>query len=204
MLLSLLCFISQPPTKLTWLVNGEPAESKWLVKKVAGPKRSDGLESGYASLSFYSKRDHYHNGLLKLRCLSIIVQTYNVHSEEVVIGDNSKYQHSPQLGRRLPDGRPLLSSYWYSFLSCPVAESVAKGVPIITGMKSTGYRVGDYVNLTCTSRAKTPPKLSFIVNDLEVRTTLAGHTREQNHLNWYKWVVLIRRWGELSTFGLPT
>lgn len=111
MWLSLLCFISQPPTKLTWLVNGEPAESKWLVKKVAGPKRSDGLESGYASLSFYSKRDHYHNGLLKLRCLSIIVQTYNVHSEEVVIGDNSKYQHSPQLGRRLPDGRPLLSSY---------------------------------------------------------------------------------------------
>lgn len=45
---------------------------------------------------------------------------------------------------------------------------MSKDVPIITGIKSTGYRVGDILNLTCISRAKTAPKLSFIVNDMPV------------------------------------
>ncbi|KAH9400697.1 hypothetical protein TYRP_002268, partial [Tyrophagus putrescentiae] len=138
---------SRPPTKLSWLINDEPALTSnsgrggggGPVKLIAGPRRSDGLESSRADLQFYSERAHYRNGLLKLHCLSSIVQPYNVNSEEVVIGENAKYTNSPQLAR-----------------TCP----------IITGIKSTGYRVGDILNLTCISRAKTAPKLSFIVNDL--------------------------------------
>ena len=51
---------------------------------------------------------------------------------------------------------------------------MANDVPFITGVESNGYRVGDYVNLTCISRAKTAPKLSFIVNDLEVCRGVLG------------------------------
>lgn len=69
------------------------------MRTIAGPRRSDGLEGNRADLLFYSERAHYRNGLLKLQCLSSIVQPYNVNSEEVVIGENAKYTNSPQLGK---------------------------------------------------------------------------------------------------------
>ena len=88
----------KPPARLSWLINGEAPDLK-LVKTIAGHKRSDGLESSRIDLMLHSERGHYRNGLLKLQCLSNIVQPYNVNSEEVVIGENSKYLLSPQLGK---------------------------------------------------------------------------------------------------------
>ena len=66
----------------------------------------------------------------------------------------------------------LIFSFSISLLI--VSESMSKDVPIITGIKSSGYRVGDFVNLTCISRAKTAPKLSFTVNDVEVNLNLTS------------------------------
>lgn len=85
------------------------------MKLIAGPRRSDGLESSRADLQFYSERAHYRNGLLKLHCLSSIVQPYNVNSEEVVIGENAKYTNSPQLGRML--GGVLIFNFELQFFS---------------------------------------------------------------------------------------
>ena len=56
------------------------------------------------------------------------------------------------------------------FFNETVTESLIKDIPIITGVQHhRDYRPGDIVNLTCISRAKPAPKLSFMVNDEEVR-----------------------------------
>lgn len=56
--------------------------------------------------------------------------------------------------------------------SYTVTDSMSKDIPIITGISyQRFYKPGDIVNLTCMSRAKPAPKLSFMVNDEEVCIT---------------------------------
>ena len=86
--------VSQPPAILTWYVNDELPEGRF-VKNYHFPKRADGLEQVSAQLQFYSERAHYRNGLLKLRCISNIIQGYSVTSDEVVITDSQKYATPP-------------------------------------------------------------------------------------------------------------
>lgn len=93
-------------------------------------------------LTFYPDRSHFRSGLLRLKCQSDIIQKYTVGSEEVLIEESVKFQASPTLD-----------------------------IPVISGLKPGGYRVGDIVNLTCVSRAKTAPRLSFLIDD-EVRNNI--------------------------------
>lgn len=76
----------QPPATLTWHINQEIADSRYVKSLSVLSSSSDGLIGSASQLFFYSESSHYHGGLLKITCLSDIILQYTVASEEVMIG----------------------------------------------------------------------------------------------------------------------
>ncbi|KAH9516318.1 hypothetical protein DERF_007068 [Dermatophagoides farinae] len=150
---------SRPPATLTWHINQEIADSRYVKSLSVLSSSSDGLIGSASQLFFYSESSHYHGGLLKITCLSDIILQYTVASEEVMIGganDPSSSSSSDLFNRYRNSAHQMIT------------DSMSKDIPIITGISHQRYyKPGDIVNLTCISRAKPAPKLSFMVNDEE-------------------------------------
>lgn len=85
----------QPAAKISWLINGEMINPKF-VKTIPGPKQMNGLQSTRSEISFYSERSHYRNGLLKIHCIAKIDQQYDVHTDKILIGEPTKSANGHQ------------------------------------------------------------------------------------------------------------
>nr|XP_027197488.1 uncharacterized protein LOC113791853 [Dermatophagoides pteronyssinus] len=154
---------SRPPATLTWHINHEIADSRYVKSLSVLPTSSDGLIGSASQLFFYSENSHYHGGLLKITCLSDIILHYTVASEEVIIGG----ANDPSSSSSSSSSSDLYNRYRNSPHQM-ITDSMSKDIPIITGISyQRFYKPGDIVNLTCMSRAKPAPKLSFMVNDEE-------------------------------------
>ncbi|OTF70472.1 hypothetical protein BLA29_004321 [Euroglyphus maynei] len=148
----------KPQATLTWHINHEIADSRYVKSMSVLPSSSssDGLIGSASQLFFYSENSHYHGGLLKITCLSDIILHYTVASEEVIIGGANDPSSSDSSNRYRNSPHQMIT------------DSMSKDIPIITGISyQKYYKPGDIVNLTCISRAKPAPKLSFMVNDEE-------------------------------------
>lgn len=58
---------SKPAVKLSWFINGEPADYRYLTKYKAHVTGREGLEQSTLGLSFKVKQKHFHLGDMKLK-----------------------------------------------------------------------------------------------------------------------------------------
>ncbi|CAO1348675.1 unnamed protein product [Diamesa tonsa] len=89
---------SKPAVKLSWFINGEPADYHYLTKYKAHVTGREGLEQSTLGLRFKVKQKHFHLGDMKLKCLATIDSIYWKSNEESVEGDRP--QRAPVLESR--------------------------------------------------------------------------------------------------------
>ncbi|KAF7487695.1 hypothetical protein SSS_03445 [Sarcoptes scabiei] len=150
---------SRPKSSITWYINDELAEPRYVKSDDNLEENFNGLQSSSSRLYFFAERNHFHNGMMKVSCVSDMVIQYSMASEEILIGDDLDHNHNQYHHHHHSQ---------YKNSPQTVTDSISKEMPIITGLQQNRrYRPGDIVNLTCISRAKPAPKLSFLINDEE-------------------------------------
>jgi hypothetical protein len=78
---------------LTWFINGDLADDSYL-RHISIAKRSDGLQESSLQLQFNAERYQFINGIIRLRCTSVISQAYSMSSEEIIVSDHAKASHT--------------------------------------------------------------------------------------------------------------
>jgi len=75
------------------LINGDLADESYL-RHISIPKRRDGLQESSLQLQFNADRNQFINGMIKLRCTSVISQAYSMSSEEIIVSEHAKASHT--------------------------------------------------------------------------------------------------------------
>ncbi|XP_071036319.1 muscle M-line assembly protein unc-89 isoform X2 [Parasteatoda tepidariorum] len=134
---------SKPAAVLKWYVNGIKME-KDVEIHYPNIEHPNGLQTSILGLLFMVKPNHlFQGGAITLRCIATFSQTYSTSSEELIVGEK------------------------YSGISAAMntLTVVAKDGPLITGGE-TQYRVGEFLNLNCSStKSKPVPTLNWYLND---------------------------------------
>lgn len=78
---------SKPAAQLHWMINGEPADPKY----VKGPYKQfvgrEGLETTSLNLQFVVQQKHFKRGNMKLKCLATIATVYTTNNEKSYEGE---------------------------------------------------------------------------------------------------------------------
>ncbi|XP_060531633.1 uncharacterized protein LOC132705194 [Cylas formicarius] len=78
---------SKPVAQLNWMINGEPAEPKYLRGPEIMVTGREGLETSILGLEFVARPKHFKRGNMKLKCLATIATVYLVSNEESIEGE---------------------------------------------------------------------------------------------------------------------
>ncbi|VEN62298.1 unnamed protein product, partial [Callosobruchus maculatus] len=78
---------SKPAAQLNWMINGEPADPKFLKGPDIIVTGREGLETSILGLEFVVRHKHFKRGNMKLKCLATIATLYLVSNEESVEGE---------------------------------------------------------------------------------------------------------------------
>lgn len=78
---------SKPAAQLNWMINGEPAEPKYLRGPEIFVTGREGLETTILGLEFVARHKHFKRGNMKLKCLATIATVYLVSNEESMEGE---------------------------------------------------------------------------------------------------------------------
>ncbi|XP_049826007.1 uncharacterized protein LOC109600338 isoform X2 [Aethina tumida] len=78
---------SKPAVQLNWMINGEPADPKFLRGPETITTGREGLETTILGLEFAAKHKHFKKGNMKLKCLATISSLYLVSNEESAEGE---------------------------------------------------------------------------------------------------------------------
>ncbi|XP_067625299.1 uncharacterized protein [Eurosta solidaginis] len=89
---------SKPAVQLSWFVNGDPAEPRFLRKYDTIISGREGLETSVLGLQFRVEQHHFRNGDMKLKCVASLSTLYWRSNEESVEGDRP--QKAPVLESR--------------------------------------------------------------------------------------------------------
>lgn len=81
---------SKPAAQLKWLINGEPADPKYLRGPETIITGREGLETSVLGLEFTVSHNHFKSGNMKLKCLATIATLYLVSNEESVESERQK------------------------------------------------------------------------------------------------------------------
>ncbi|KAL3202831.1 hypothetical protein MRX96_001200 [Rhipicephalus microplus] len=146
---------SLPAAKLLWYINDHEVPFS-AVHELETLYDSEGLQSSAVLLSFVLQPYHMIGSSLRLKCVSVISETFLTSSEELIVGDTVPFLPYPE--------------------TSPHSPRIHGGLP--------KYRVNDLVNLTCRSAEyDRPPELRWFINDKEarseylVRYELHGHPK---------------------------
>ncbi|KAH8023368.1 hypothetical protein HPB51_013206 [Rhipicephalus microplus] len=146
---------SLPAAKLLWYINDHKVPFS-DVHELETLYDSEGLQSSAVLLSFVLQPYHMIGSSLRLKCVSVISETFLTSSEELIVGDTVPFLPYPE--------------------TSPHSPRIDGGLP--------KYRVNDLVNLTCRSAEyDRPPELRWFINDKEarpeylVRYELHGHPK---------------------------
>ncbi|XP_076321954.1 uncharacterized protein LOC143231289 [Tachypleus tridentatus] len=138
---------SKPAASLRWFLNDEESPSSYLWHPPI-IKYTNDLISSRLGLYLTLTSAHLQLEELKLKCLASIFQAYSITTEEVIVGNSVR-----------PSG----------YFTTPNG-------PTIDGGLQPRYKVGDTMNLNCTSAlAKRTAELSWYINDIEVDPTYLVH-----------------------------
>ncbi|XP_049272188.1 uncharacterized protein LOC119393397 isoform X1 [Rhipicephalus sanguineus] len=132
---------SLPAAKLVWYINDQEVPFS-DVRELETLYDSEGLQSSAVLLSFVLQPYHMIGSSLRLKCVSVISETFLTSSEELIVGDTVPSIPYPE--------------------ASPHSPRIDGGLP--------KYRVNDLVNLTCRSAEyDRPPELRWFINDKEAR-----------------------------------
>ncbi|KAH7951380.1 hypothetical protein HPB52_008347 [Rhipicephalus sanguineus] len=127
--------------KLVWYINDQEVPFS-DVRELETLYDSEGLQSSAVLLSFVLQPYHMIGSSLRLKCVSVISETFLTSSEELIVGDTVPSIPYPE--------------------ASPHSPRIDGGLP--------KYRVNDLVNLTCRSAEyDRPPELRWFINDKEAR-----------------------------------
>ncbi|XP_022689916.1 uncharacterized protein LOC111261018 isoform X1 [Varroa jacobsoni] len=158
---------SRPAGVVEWLINGDhPSEEDDAAQVTYPVAREHGLMKSKLGLTFRVARRHFdHNGVMKLKCMVTVSETFSQSSEKIVIGTDTK-------------------SY---------REEVPDDGPVIYGGQ-THYHVGDTMNVTCIyARQGKPVLMTWLLNDEEVHHKYLVHYQpEKDELGRYRTALGLR------------
>ena len=78
---------SKPAANLKWMINGEPADPKFLKPQKKIITGREGLETTILGLEFVVRHKHFKRGDMKLKCVASIESVYSRSNEESVEGE---------------------------------------------------------------------------------------------------------------------
>lgn len=78
---------SKPAANLKWMINGEPADPKFVIPQKKITADSEGLETTILGLEFVVRHKHFKRGDMKLKCVASIESVYSRSNEESVEGE---------------------------------------------------------------------------------------------------------------------
>ncbi|KAG8185307.1 hypothetical protein JTE90_023915 [Oedothorax gibbosus] len=137
---------SKPAAVLKWYINGKEAEASLEISYPV-VDHTNGLQTSLLGLYFMVKpKDLFQGGAITLKCTATVSQTYSTSSEELIVGE------------KFVGTAPAMNTL----------TVVAKDGPLITGGE-TQYRVGQVLNLNCSSAKSRPaPQLQWYLNEKQV------------------------------------
>ncbi|XP_050307679.1 uncharacterized protein LOC126744345 isoform X1 [Anthonomus grandis grandis] len=81
---------SKPAAQLSWMINGEPADPRYIKGPYKQYVGREGLESTSLVLQFTAKAKHFKRGNMKLKCLATIATVYTTNNEKSFEGERAQ------------------------------------------------------------------------------------------------------------------
>ncbi|XP_066146684.1 uncharacterized protein [Euwallacea fornicatus] len=73
---------SKPAAQLSWMINGEPADTRYIKGPFVQSVGREGLKTASLVLEFLAKPKHFKRGNMKLKCLATIETVYTNNNEK--------------------------------------------------------------------------------------------------------------------------